>query len=83
MKKNIDRRRSEAGRTGCLIFHGRTSGQLFEYPGKIVNIMKTAFNSNLAAGIKSCGEVFFCVFNANVVQGGKNGIAGGFFEYAV
>ena len=45
--------------------------------------MKSAFGSDLAAGIKACGEVFFGIFDADAVQCRKNGAAGRFFEDAV
>ena len=45
--------------------------------------MKSALSGSLVAGIKTCGEVFFCIPDADVVEGGDDGVTGFSFEHAV
>lgn len=45
--------------------------------------MKAAFSGSLAAGVQTCGEVFFCVLDAYAVECGEDSVTGFFFEYTI
>ena len=56
---------------------------LFKHSRKIIYIVEAAARGSLAAGVKTCCEVFFCIPDSYVIKSRKNSISGFFFEYSV